>query len=272
MTSFRSPHTVGQLTMVGVRRKECDSPTKLEKRDANKMLQEDHILSREDCAPERFVKQNVRETKQGGAIRKESKLTLVQREVLVGILLGDASLRTDTGGRRYRLQVSQSEQHKQYLFHLYDIYKNLTTSPPIRLLFSDSRNPGKTYVRWTFSTTQQACFRFYGQQFYDNHGKRKCPRLIEKLLSPRSIAHWYMDDGAQKWKGKSRGVRFCTDNFSHIECQWLVAALQRKYGLKATLQKKGHGYRIYISSHSYTKLKEILFSFLIPNMVYKFPE
>ncbi len=30
--------------------------------------------------------------------RKKTQLTLVQREVLVGILLGDASLRTDTEG------------------------------------------------------------------------------------------------------------------------------------------------------------------------------
>ena len=164
------------------------------------------------------------EGSQGDFIKKETRLTFIQREVLVGILLGDASLRTDTGGRRYRLQVSQSEQHKQYVFHLYDIYKNLTTSPPTRLSFSDSRNPNKTYVRWTFSTTQQACFRFYGQQFYNKNGKKKCPRLIEKMLSPRSIAYWYMDDGAQKWKGKSKGVRFCTDNFSHTECKWLATA------------------------------------------------
>ena len=204
-------------------------------------------------------------------IKKEGKLTSMQREVLVGILLGDASLRTDTEGRRYRLQVSQSEQHKQYVFHLYEIYKNLTTSPPIRLSFSDSRNPGKTYVRWTFSTTQQACFRFYGQQFYKKDGKRKCPRLIEKLLSPRSIAYWYMDDGAQKWKGRSKGVRFCTDNFSHMECKWLAAALQAKYGLQTTLQKKGDGYRICISSHSYKELREVVFPFLIPSMIYKFP-
>ena len=199
------------------------------------------------------------------------KLTLMQREVLVGILLGDASLRTDTEGRKYRLQVSQSQQHKQYLFHLYEIYKNLTTSPPTCLSFSDSRNPGKTYARWTFSTTQQSCFRFYGQQFYRKQGKRKCPRLIERLLSARSIAYWYMDDGAQKWKGRSKGVRFCTDNFSHTECKWLVSALEKRYGLQTTLQKKGQRYRIYISSHSYIKLREIVFSFLLPSMVYKFP-
>lgn len=202
---------------------------------------------------------------------ERAKLTLIQREILVGILLGDASLRTDTGGHRYRLQVSQSEQHREYVFHLYDVFKNLTTSPPVQYSFSDTRNRNKTYVRWTFSTTQQQCFRFYGHQFYTKEGKKRCPRFIERLLKPRSIAYWYMDDGAQKWKGRSKGVRLCTDNFSHAECGWLSDALQKRYGLQASLQKKGGSYRIYISSNSYNKCKEILLPFLLPSMVYKFP-
>ena len=203
---------------------------------------------------------------------KTPKLTPVQREVLVGILLGDASLRTDTKGRRYRLQISQSERHKEYLFHLYEIYKNLTLSPPTQFSFDDPRSPGKTYVRWTFSTTQQPCFRFYGQQFYSKEGRKKCPRIIEKLLTPRSIAYWYMDDGAQKWKERSKGVRLCTYNFSRAECCWLMDCLQRKYELQVSLQRKGAGYRIYISTHSYLKLRQTVFPFLIPSMVCKFPK
>ena len=91
------------------------------------------------------------------------------------------------------MRISQSESHKDYLFHLYDIVKNLTTSPPVRYEFGDLRKPGKRYFRSSFSTTQQACFRFYGHQFYDGNNK-KVGRLIHKWLQPRSIAYWYMDD------------------------------------------------------------------------------
>ncbi len=51
----------------------------------------------------------------------KTKLTTLQCEILVGILLGDASLQTESNGRTYRLRVLQSEEHKDYIFHLYDI-------------------------------------------------------------------------------------------------------------------------------------------------------
>lgn len=200
----------------------------------------------------------------------KTKLNTLQCEILVGILLGDASLQTESNGRTYRLRISQSEEHKEYLFHLYDIFQNFTTSPPVRYEFRDPRKPGKRYFRWSFSTTQQACFRFYGHQFY-NGSKKKVPRLIHKWLQPRSIAYWYMDDGAQKWKGKSLGVRFCTDNFLYKDVQLLAHVLSEKYYLKTSLQKKEDCWRIYISSNSYQILKKYIFSYLISSMLYKFP-
>ena len=200
-----------------------------------------------------------------------TKLSLKQCQVLVGILLGDASLQTESGGKTYRLRICQGEKHKEYLFHLYDLFENFTKSPPIKNSSIDKRT-GKTYVSWCFATTQQPCFRFYGQQFYDQNGRKKVPKIIGKLLKPSSIAYWYMDDGAQKWKGKSRGVRFCTDSFQHREVQFLAEILEERYGLKASLERKGKFRRIYMSTKSYDILKDLIFEFLIPSMHYKFPD
>ena len=201
----------------------------------------------------------------------KTKLSKIQCEILVGILLGDASLQTESNGRTYKLRLVQSEEHKDYLFHLYSIFKNLTTSPPIRYSFVDPRKTGKVYFRWSFSTTQQVCFRFYGQQFYEDK-KKKVPNLIHKWLTPRSLAYWYMDDGAQKWKNRSLAVRLCTDNFSYKGVELLARTLSEKFSLKTSLQKKGLSWRIYISSSSYEILKELIFSYFLSSMVYKFPE
>ncbi len=200
----------------------------------------------------------------------KTKLTRLQHEVLVGILLGDASLQTESNGNTYRLRISQSEKHKDYVFHLYTIFANLTLSPPIKYEFTDSRYPSKKYYRWSFSTKQDACFRFYGHQFYKNKNK-VVPKLIHRWLTPIAIAYWYMDDGAQKWKGKSLGVRFCTDNFSYIEVTRLKTIFIEKYTLKASLQKKGANYKIYISSTSYENLKSLIFLYFHTSMIYKFP-
>lgn len=67
------------------------------------------------------------------------KLSRDQHEVLIGILLGDANLQTESRGRTYRLRVSQAEQNRDYLFALYEIFKPMVSTPP-RL---DSLEPTK---------------------------------------------------------------------------------------------------------------------------------
>ena len=203
---------------------------------------------------------------------EELSLPPIQREVLIGILLGDGSLQTESKGKTYRLRITQSEEHNEYLLHLYHIFKKFTTSPPIKHMYQDKRDPSKTYMSWSFATTQQGCFSFYGQQFYGPDGVKKVPKIIGELLQPRSIAYWYMDDGAQKWKGKSKGVRFCTDGFLTSDVQILADLLRKEYNLETNLESKGKNKRVYVSAKSYNLLKELIWEFFIPSMYYKFPE
>lgn len=197
-------------------------------------------------------------------------LSLIQRETLVGLLLGDGNLQTESNGRTFRLRICQSKEHKDYVFHLYKLFKDFTLSPPIQGTSVDKRT-GKIYESWSFSTTQHSCFRYYAQQFYDKEGTKRVPKIIARLLKARSIAYWYMDDGAQKWKNVSKGVRFCTDNFQHGEVQSLALLLKEKYQLKTSLQKQRENNRIYVSSDSYHILKKLIWEYLIPSMFYKFP-
>lgn len=210
--------------------------------------------------------------------KKVYKLSEKQRQALVGCLLGDGHLspgRIKGVKQRFSLTILQSQAHKKYVFHMYEIFKDLifkdfSTTPPKQYDFKDKRSPGKTYTRWYFSTTQQSCLRWYGLQFYKNR-KKKIPKLIKKLLTPRPLAYWYMDDGAAKWQGKSLGLRFCTDNFTLDECKQLIIALQDKYGLQCTLQRKGKQFRIYVKHNCYHIIKGLIFKHLIPEMRYKFP-
>lgn len=263
--------------------------------------------------------------------KSSKKLSYIQREILVGTLLGDAYLKANKKKSKYQYVIYKSGNHKEYVFHLYEIFKNYTLKPPKEYTFKDKRFPGKLYTFWSFYTTYQECFRFYAHQFYtdvtsniykkydkkddkiapslsfflsqdhkpvqraenntlsieenridekneesiiDNityKRRKKVPNLIHRWLTPRAIAYWYMDDGAQKWKGKSLGVRFCTDNFSLSETETLARVLRSKYLLKTSLQKKASYYRIYVSSDSYKVLKNLIGDFLIPSMIYKFP-
>ena len=53
-----------------------------------------------------------------------NRLTVEQKQVLFGTLLGDAHLETQNNGRTYRVKFMQSDAHKAYIFHLYSIFKD----------------------------------------------------------------------------------------------------------------------------------------------------
>lgn len=212
------------------------------------------------------------------------KLSKIQREVLVGLLLGDGSLQSSTSKNNllnphaYALVVLQSDTHKEYVFHLYEIFKHFVTTAPRFYEFKDVRNPKKVYKRWYFRTTLQPCFRFYGQRFYKSFYKdgkicriKVVPKLICNFLKPRSLAYWYMDDGAAKWQGHSLALRYCTDNFTLVEVQQLIKCLKDKFNLSCTIQKKNGNNRIYVRHKCYAKIKDLIYKYLIPEMVYKFP-
>lgn len=211
------------------------------------------------------------------------KLTRLQHEVLIGLLLGDGSLKPSESKKNtgrpatFCLRVSQAntQEKKAYVFHLYEIFKNLTLSCPTLVSFEDERNPKKKYQRWSFSTQQLPCFRFYGHQFYNKNGDgeqiKVIPKQIFKWLTPRAIAYWYMDDGAAKWQGHSLSMRFCTDCFSLSEVNLLRKVLQDKYSIHCTNQKQRKGYRIATAEETSQRLIDLIFDHVLEEMRYKLP-
>jgi hypothetical protein len=69
---------------------------------------------------------NNRSRKELNDYKNSITLTQEQKEVLLGGLLGDLSLRKI--GNYSRLVVEQ--KNKEYLFHLYDIFKDFVITPP----------------------------------------------------------------------------------------------------------------------------------------------
>lgn len=63
------------------------------------------------------------------------KLSKLQREVLIGILLGDGALVGNKYKNKYSLNFLQSDKHKVYVYHLYEIFKNFTLSPRKNYIF-----------------------------------------------------------------------------------------------------------------------------------------
>jgi len=61
---------------------------------------------------------------------KYPKFDNYQIFVLIGTLLGDSSLQTYTDGNTWRARFLQGDLHKDYLFHIYEIFKDYVKTPP----------------------------------------------------------------------------------------------------------------------------------------------
>jgi uncharacterized protein YktA (UPF0223 family) len=199
-------------------------------------------------------------------IKERLKLSKKQQEVLVGILLGDACLETSNNGRTYRLKIEQGEVHREYLYHLYGLFKEWVSSPPRE---KQVAYRGRRNVSLAFSTIGHVSFCSYACQFY-RLGKKQVPELIYHWLTPVGLAYWYMDDGSIKSK-ESKGVILNTHSFSRLEVNELAQVLGSVFGLQAKERRQREGYQIYISGRSYERFKEIVKPYVIDSMWYKIP-
>ncbi len=198
--------------------------------------------------------------------KKGLKLTREQREVLIGLMLGDAHLETQNNGRTYRLKVEQSEAHVAYIRHLYQLFTEWVRTPPqVKVV----RSRGHVSRNWWFQTLSHSAFRFYAHQFYRD-GRKCVPRLIHRWLTPRALAYWYMDDGSVK-SAQSKGMLINTQGFSLGEVQRLCQVLREQFDLKTKPRKQREGYQVYISGESYEVFRDLIEPYLIPEMRYKLP-
>lgn len=205
-------------------------------------------------------------------------LTQKQKDLLVGTLLGDGNLQTSNNGQTWRYRALHKTEHFEYIQHKYEILKDFCSNSPRCNQVLDERT-NKLTERCYFNTNVQNSFRYYGNLFYkkDNITNRMIkdvPVNIQQILTPRSIAYWYMDDGSLKWLGHSNAMRICTESFTADGVRRLKTALKNLYSIDAQLiiktnQKKFVGYRLGINEKNSKPFRELIEPYLIPCMRYK---
>lgn len=217
------------------------------------------------------------------------KLTQEQKDVIVGSLLGDGNLQTDTSGRTWRYRALHKADHLLYLQYKYDCLKNLCQTGIIYHESKPDKRTGKIAKRYYFNTIVLVCLRHYGNLFYTYDPKlgqfvKDVPKTVEQLLSPRALAIMYQErpprsggryDGALKWKGKSKAMLICTESFSEEGVRRLKSAIKNLYNIETTLSAKKNssglivGYRLSIPAASSAAFVSLIEPFLINCMKYK---
>lgn len=113
------------------------------------------------------------------------------REILVGILLGDAHISRRSSTSNARLTYAQTAvAHKKYFDYVFSFFIPFCVKDykPHSKLVRDNRTK-KTYSSITFTTMQLPCFNVFKDLFYLANVK-KVPSNIYELLTPKGLAFW----------------------------------------------------------------------------------
>lgn len=187
--------------------------------------------------------------------KKDLKLTDTQREIIVGTLLGDASMSLRSGRPHYSIKFEQGEAHVDYVNHLYSIFEPYTGTPPTwRYIDKDRRRR----ALW-FRTYRHNDFIFYWNLFYEGTGENRrkvVPKNIGKLLTARALAYWFMDDGNQTSDHKTYYLN--TQGFQKSESDTLCELLKEKFNIIASVHKDKGYWRIYIWRESALAFKTLI--------------
>lgn len=203
------------------------------------------------------------------AYSKAQTLTDIQKEIIIGTMLGDATIPRKQGRAGKSIKFEQRINVYQYVHHLYEVFRPLVgTGPRVRY-----NKKSKKYSIW-FRTYSHDSLLFYYNLFYSQDPSSKLfvktvPSNIHKFLTPRAVAYWFMDDGTYNYNRNTKNYLFSTQGFQQHEVKTLCDALKTCFGISANVHKDGDKYRIYVNANSSSSLIELIDPFILDTFRYK---
>lgn len=114
--------------------------------------------------------------------KKSLKLSSLQRNILVGTLLGDAHLEPRGKNPVYRYYFNQKESQQVYVHHIYSHFEDWCSKEPQFATSGINVNAEATRFVY-FRTCTHPAFEFYANQFYTlESSSPKRLKVIPKLL------------------------------------------------------------------------------------------
>lgn len=209
-------------------------------------------------------------------------------QITTGLLLGDGNLQKPKTCKYYRLRFAQNELRKDYINHLFNKYRygledtNIGEFKPLirqykPRVYNYSTKVNKLLKKsYCFETRISSAFNEHAEIFYSDQSSKKklCKDLtcLYNLITPISLAYWYMDDGTWPNK-KARYFVLCTHAYRIEEVEYLSEILNNKFNLKTNLGINRNQPILRISAKSYNIFHELIFHTIkkIPSMKSKFP-
>ncbi|MDP3800236.1 MAG: hypothetical protein Q8Q90_02315, partial [bacterium] len=126
-------------------------------------------------------------------IKKSLRLNLKQRELIIGSLLGDGTMRLGKNARNVNFKVEHGLVQKEYVQWKYQILKPFVFTEPKLSHRYDSN--GKKYEKsWWFRTIRHPYFTEIYKSFYQGNSYKSGRKVIptDLKLNPLVLAIWIM--------------------------------------------------------------------------------
>lgn len=193
--------------------------------------------------------------------------TAEQHNILVGSILGDGGVFVGNPQKPY-FYVKQKEANKKYVFWLYERFRNFCVSSP---------RQRKDNGQWYFSTRGLEILLPFRKAFYKERKKRVPRDIGELLVSPLSLAVWYMDDGTLDYRQKDHCAFSLTTNcFTKQEVALLSNALWKNFRIVSTVQTplcRGIRYpKLYIGARGREGFLDLILPYIHECFAYKLPQ
>ena len=200
----------------------------------------------------------------------ERKLILMPddiKDVLIGILLGDAHIVKRSSTSNARLMYAQTAiAHKAYFEYVYSFFHSFCAKDYItQTKVSRDKRTNKIYSSISFTTMQLPCFNVFRELFYV-YNVKTVPNNIYELLTPKGLAFWIIDDGSKKGKG----LHISVYAFSNVDVDKLMFVLQDKFNLRCSIHyNRDNKPSIFIFKESMEKWITLVKPYFISEMLYK---
>jgi LAGLIDADG DNA endonuclease family len=145
------------------------------------------------------------------ALREQKALLTMserQKQILDGMLLGDAHLERQRGALTARLKIEHSLAQSTYVEWKFEEWRDWVRTPPKARVRRNRLGTSSTNIG--FTTLSHVEFEQFRVKFYRDR-RKVVPEELE--LTPLSMAVWFMDDGSRK-SSQCRGLYLNTQSFT----------------------------------------------------------
>lgn len=192
-------------------------------------------------------------------------LSKEENDLIIGSLLGDASIRKRDRTSSFR--VSHSNKQREYFEWKINLLKNFGVSE-----LSENKRliKGRFLNMVNFATETHFVFNYYRKLFYQN-GRKAVTKEILNQINPNSLAVWICDDGSYD---NSQGyIVLCTNAFSLEEHELMKKFFSEKFGLNPTIGfRDGKYYYLRFKQEDSKELINIIKPYIPKSMLYKIGE